>query len=279
MRINLLVQSRKMKATYILLLAMILGAVPLTYSQAVPIPENVVRNAFAGREGAFVVIDCSSGTVRDFRPNASARRLAPCSTFKIWNTLIGLESGILTSADEAFYKWDEQKRSISSWNRDLTLKEAFQASCVPAFQVLARQIGPERMQSWIEKIEYGDRDTSAGIEVFWLPARGRKTILISPREQAQLMHDLVSGKLPFSKTSLAVLREMMTIRTTDNGVLFGKTGSGTDDRGTYVLGWFVGYVESNGKTYSFSCTAEGENIMSKDARAIVETVLEIQGLL
>ena len=71
----------------------------------------------------------------------------------------------------------------------------------------------------------------------------------------------------------------MAIKKTGNGVLFGKSGSGTDDRGIFVLGWFVGYVESNGRTYAFACTAEGENIMSKDARAIVETVLEKQGLL
>jgi beta-lactamase class D len=85
--------------------------------------------------------------------------------------------------------------------------------------------------------------------------------------------------LPFSKASLAVLKNLMTVKRTDKGALFGKTGSGTDDRGIYVLGWFVGYVESNGKTYAFACAAQGENIMSKDARAIVESVLEKQGLL
>jgi hypothetical protein len=35
---------------------------------------------------------------------------------------------------------------------DLTLKEAFQASCVPAFQNLARTIGPVKMQGWLDKI-------------------------------------------------------------------------------------------------------------------------------
>ena len=113
--------------------------------------------------------------------------MAPCSTFKIWNTLIGIESGIISSPDQPFYQWDGEKRSISAWNRDLTLREAFQASCVPAFQNLARQIESERMQYWLDRIEYGDRDTSAGIDVFWLPSKGRKTILISPTEQAQLV--------------------------------------------------------------------------------------------
>ena len=106
------------------------------------IADSIIRNAFAGREGALVIIDCSSGANSDFRPNASAERVAPCSTFKIWNALIGLESGIIASADEAFYRWDGQTRAIPAWNKDLTLQEAFQASCVPAFQALARQIHP-----------------------------------------------------------------------------------------------------------------------------------------
>ena len=159
-----------------------------TYGQTIPIADSIIRNAFAGREGTLVIIDCSSGAISDFRPNAAAERVPPCSTFKIWNALIGFESGIIASAEEPFYRWDGQTRAISAWNKDLTLKEAFQASCVPAFQALARQIDPERMQSWIEKLGYGDRDISAGIDVFWLPAKGRKTILISPVEQAQLMH-------------------------------------------------------------------------------------------
>jgi beta-lactamase class D len=267
----------------ILALCVAMAATALAYGQTpVPIPESVVSTAFAGREGALVVIDCSSGAVSDFRPNVSAERLAPCSTFKIWNALIGIESGIIASADEAFYpfyRWDGETRAIPGWNRDLTLKEAFQASSVPAFQALARQIGPKRMQSWIDKIAYGDCDTSAGIDVFWLPAKGRKTILISPGEQAQLMYKLVSGRLPFSKESLAVLKELMAIKKTDHGMLYGKTGSGTDDRGTFILRWFIGYVESNGRTYTFACTAKGENIMSKHARAIVETILEKQRLL
>lgn len=103
--------------------------------------------------------------------------------------------------------------------------------------------------------------------------------MISPTEQAQLLNKLVTGKLPFSRISLAVFKDLMTVRKTDKGTLFGKTGSGTDDEETYVLGWFVGYVESGGKTYAFACAAQGENIMSKDARDIVETVMESRGLL
>lgn len=268
-----------MKMRYLLAIALILAGTPFTYGQTFPIHESLVNSAFAGRRGAFVIIDCLSGASSDFRPEASSEKLAPCSTFKIWNALIGLESGILSTAEEAFYQWDGVIRPIPDWNRNLTLKEAFRASCVPAFQNLARQIGPRRMQSWINSIGYGDGDLSAGIDIFWLLAKGRKTILISPKEQAQLIGKLVSGKLPFSAKSLAVLKDIMLIKRTGHGILYGKTGSGADDNGTYALGWFVGYVESQGRTYAFACAAKGHNVMGKDARAIVEKVLEGQGLL
>ena len=211
--------------------------------------------------------------------SASMRPLAPCSTFKIWNALIGLENGLLTTADQALYTWDGEERVIAAWNRDLTLREAFQVSCVPAFQALARDIGAERMQHWIDTLAYGDRNTSSGIDVFWLPAKDRRTLLISAIDQVQLISRLVNGRLPFSDSSLAVLKDLMVITETDKGTLYGKTGSGTDEHGAFVLGWFVGYVESGGNTVAFACNAQGPNVMSKNARAIVETVLKEQGLL
>ena len=114
-------------------------------------------------------------------------------------TGIGLEEGLVASPEQSFYEWDGVERSIPAWNQDLSLREAFQASCVPAFQQLARRIGPDRMQKWIEKIGYGNRDISAGIDVFWLPAKGRQTILISPKEQARLIQRIIAGDVPMSE--------------------------------------------------------------------------------
>ena len=96
---------------FLLALCVIIVAQTLAHGQLVPVPESVVRKAFAGREGALVFIDSSSGAVTEFRPKVASESLAPCSTFKIWNALIGLESGIIPFADEAFYRWDGQKRA------------------------------------------------------------------------------------------------------------------------------------------------------------------------
>ena len=240
---------------------------------------SVAKDAFGELDGALVLIDCSSGRARTYRPDLANTRLPPCSTFKIVNALIGIEEAIVTSPQQSFYQWDGVERTIPAWNRDLSFREAFQVSCVPAFQNLARQIGTERMQDWIDKIGYGNRDICAGIDVFWLPSSGRQTILISPMEQAGLIQRIITGDVPFSKRSLAVLKELMFIRDAEAGRLYGKTGSGTDAEGTFVLGWFVGYSESKGNAYAFACIAQGKNVMSRQARAIVEEVLESEGIL
>lgn len=258
----------------LLTFATLLVIVTSGYSDtAVPLSEPNIKAAFAERTGALVVIDVATESCFRFQRELASEKLPPCSTFKIWNTLIGAESGYLTSADQPFYIWDGKQRSITAWNKDLTLKEAFQASCVPAFQNLATRIGRPTMQSWIDKIEYGDRNLAAGIDTFWLPVDGRQSILISPEEQAKLITKLVTGKLPFSQKSIALLKEIMLAQKTERGTLYGKTGSGGD------VGWFVGFVESQGMTYSFACVLKGKNVMGKDAMAIVETVFGRHGLL
>lgn len=254
-----------------------LSLLSTTFGQKFPLPEKSVAEAFAGKTGALVFINTASGATATFNSALAAEPLPPCSTFKIWNTLIGLENGILHSANEPFYQWDGKKRFLPEWNQDLTLKQAFQFSCVPAFQALARKIGKERMQLWIDKLGYGDRDTSAGIDVFWLPAPDRKTILISPTEQAELLAKLVDGKLPVSAHSREVLAEVMLAKPTANGALYGKTGTGTNAEGKYNLGWYAGYLISHGRTYTFACVLKGDGVMGKDARAIVENIAAANG--
>jgi beta-lactamase class D len=202
------------------------------------------------------MIDCLTGAVSYFDSARSAERLPPCSTFKIWNLLIGIESGLVTGANQPFYRWDGDVRSIKDWNKDLTVKEAFQASCVLAFQALARKSEEGPMQNWIQKIGYGDENTSAGIDCFWLPAEGRKPIRISPAEQAQLMQRLASGDVPFSESSRNLLAEIMEFKTTNIGTLYGKTGS-----------------------YAFACSLQGEGASGLQARAATLAILEHQGLL
>lgn len=233
-----------------------------------------------GFDTALVMYNRATRKTTNINPTRSSRRLPPCSTFKIYNTLIGLELGLLKGADEPWYKWDGVNRDIEGWNRDLTLREAFQASAVPAFQILARQIGFERMKGYVDRISYGSMDIASGIDIFWLPRAGKTSIMISADEQVALLNNLLDGKLPFSQKSISILKDIMQVYKTEKGTLYGKTGSGTGPDGKWNLGWFVGFLETNGTAYVFVCNiTDGENPSGKVARAIVENVLKSQGLL
>lgn len=244
-----------------------------------PVTEEEFRAAAGGRKVAFVLVDGASGEREIFDAALAESALPPCSTFKIWNTLIGLDTGVLKSADEPFYTWDGKERFLPAWNRDLTLREAFQASCVPAFQNLARKIGPDRMQAGLDRFGVGDRNMSSGLDVFWLPAPGRKPLLITPVEQADLMSRLAMGTIPASKQALEVLKDVMEVRRTSVGTLYGKTGSAANADGVFHLGWFVGYVESGDRRYGFSLVVKGDGLSGKEARAMVEKILGAAGLL
>jgi beta-lactamase class D len=247
------------------------GAIGIAMSA--PLPLAPIQKAMKDRAGAFVIIDCASGEITDVDAKASAAKLPPCSTFKIWNALFGIEEGILSSPEEPFYPWDGIHRDIAAWNKDLNLRDAFQASCVPAFQQLANRLGADRMNRWLDTIGYGDKNTSAGIDVFWLPAPDRRTILISPKEQAQLLHKLLTGKLPIKPTSLQTLKDLMRVRQTPAATLYGKTGSGTLSAEGTKIGWFVGFIESGERTFAYAAALQGTQASGTETRSLVETIL------
>ncbi|NTV99481.1 MAG: class D beta-lactamase, partial [Chlorobiaceae bacterium] len=176
--------------------------------------QEIDRTLFGAYDTALVIVNRSSGAVTDVNPAISARRMSPCSTFKIYNTLIGLQLGLIKGADDPWYTWDGVHRDIEQWNCNLTLREAFRVSAVPAYQVLARQIGPERMKRYIDQISYGNGGISAGIDIFWLPSPGKTGMLISAKEQVALLNKLLDGKLPFSGKQVKTLREIMLVAET-----------------------------------------------------------------
>ena len=92
----------------------------------------------------------------------------PASTFKIPNSLIALETGVVEDPDKDVFKWDGVTRSIEAWNKDHTLRSAIAVSAVPVYQEIARRIGAERMQKYVDLFDYGNRNIGGGIDQFWL---------------------------------------------------------------------------------------------------------------
>ena len=76
----------------------------------------------------------------------------PASTFKIPNSIIAVELGIIEN-DTTILKWNGEQRKMDIWEKDLSFKDAFRISCVPCYQEIARKIGTIKMKEYLEKFE------------------------------------------------------------------------------------------------------------------------------
>lgn len=209
--------------------------------------ETDFSKFFDGYSGAFVLYDVNNKYYIRHNEVQCNKRLSPCSTFKIPNSLIALETGV--AADENFeLKWDGKKQPIDSWNRDHTLKTAIANSVVWYYRELARRIGEEKMKDYIEKINYGNKDISGGLDKFWLMS----SIAISANEQVEFLKKLYSNQLPFSERTINIVKDIMILEKEDLYVLRGKTGSGESKDSNYTQGWFVGYVTHENNAFIFA---------------------------
>lgn len=196
----------------------------------------------------------------------------PASTFKIPNSIIALETGVVEN-DSTLFKWDGQKRYLKIWEQDLLFREAFQLSCVPCYQDVARRIGPERMKEYLQKLQYGNMvvDT-ATIDLFWLEGASE----ISPFQEIDFLKRFYLSELPISKRTETMVKSMMVIETTDQYKLSGKTG--WTIRNGHNNGWFVGFVETSEKVYFFATNIEPSEAFNMDMFAIIRREITEKGL-
>lgn len=176
-------------------------------------------------------------------PLAARVGTVPASTFKIVNSLIGLETGAITPAYQ--FKWDGKPRRLKVWEQDFDLAGAFKASCLPCFQEIARRVGKSRMQDWLAQFGYGNQDMGGGLEHFWLKGKLR----VSPLEQVYFLRRLANAMLPVAPAHMEAVRGMMQLDVRDGRRLYGKTGWSD---ATENIGWFVGWVEGNGPRVYFA---------------------------
>jgi len=204
---------------------------------------------FQGFQGAFVLYDLNRTQYIRHNPKRCGERFLPASTFKIMNSLIGLETGVIP--DEKYViKWDGEQYNIPSWNQDHTLKTAMHYSVVWYYQELARRVGKEKMQHYMNAVCYGNQDISGQIDTFWLEGGLR----ISADEQVEFLKRLYQGDLPLSQRSMNIVKEILVLEKAESYQLTGKTGS--VQRITPHEGWFVGYLETKGNVYFFATNYE-----------------------
>lgn len=174
----------------------------------------------------------------------------PASTFKIPNTAIGLEMGILANRNSVF-RWDGIERSVANWNQDLSVEDAYAYSCVPCYQWLAREAGPERINTFLDSLEYSSFTVSPdSVDIFWL----RGSASINQLEQIEFLRKLNHREFSLASHTYNELKAIMKMDSFPEYALYGKTGW-SNDQG-YNNGWFVGYLISSGETIYFATNLE-----------------------
>jgi len=207
--------------------------------------RSEIREALAkrftdeGTVGTFVGYKVDDYLVIASDKDRSGEAKLPASTFKIPNSLIALETGVVEDPDKDVFKWDGVKRAIEPWNKDHTLRSAIAVSAVPVYQEIARRIGPERIQKYLDLFDYGNRDIGGGIDQFWLTGALR----IDPVQQVDFVDRLRRGVLPIGKRSQDLVRDIIPVTKVGDAVIHAKSGLLGAERGEPSLGWMVGWAE------------------------------------
>src|SRR6267378_1520553 len=204
------------------------------------IREDLARHfTDEGTVGTFVGYKIDDYLIIASDKDRSGEAKLPASTFKIPNSLIALETGVVGDPDKDVFKWDGVTRPIEAWNKDHTLRSAIAASAVPVYQEIARRVGAERMQKYLDLFEYGNRDIGGGIDQFWLTGNLR----IDPVQQVDFVDRLRRGVLPVSKRSQELVRDILPVTKVGDSIIRAKSGLLGAERGEPSLGWMVGWAE------------------------------------
>jgi len=200
----------------------------------------------AGTAGTFVGYKVDDYLIIASDGNRSGEARLPASTFKIPNSIIALETGVVGDPDKDVFKWDGVVRSIDAWNKDHTLRRAIAVSAVPVYQEIARRIGAERMQKYLDLFEYGNRDIGGGIDQFWLTGALR----IDPVQQVDFVDRLRRGALPVSKRSQEQVADILPVTKAGDSIIRAKSGLLGAEQGR--LGWMVGWAEKGSASTVFA---------------------------
>lgn len=198
----------------------------------------------SGVTGVFVLWEPDSARLQTSDTIRLDSGFLPASTFKIFNSLVALQTGAV--ADEhTIIPWDSVVRR-PEWNVDMDMATAIERSCVPWYQEVARRAGPGHMQHWLDTVHYGNAVIGDSIHLFWLQGGLR----ITPLQQVHFVQALNEERLPFDRRHQRTVKRILPGDSTSTWRLRGKTGWAIRVQEEY--GWYVGWVERAGRTAYFA---------------------------
>jgi beta-lactamase class D len=220
-----------------------------------PMDRTEVREEFKAHfdafdvDGAFLLYDMTTDRWVAYHLEMADMPMTPASTFKIMNSLVGVETGVIDDWHFVI-PWDGVMRQYDIWNRNHTLQSAFTHSAVWYYQELARRVGEQRMRHYLKAAGYGNQDMSGGIDRFWLTGGGLR---ITPLEQIEFLRRLHDDELPFSKRTMNIVKDIMVSERAIGHVIRSKTGWGSQSMEVPMeIGWYIGWLETPQGDYLFA---------------------------
>ena len=201
---------------------------------------------FGKYEGSFVLYDLGNDAWSIHDIEHATLRVAPDSTYKIYDALFGLEEGVITPED-SFIAWNGESYPFEAWNADQTLQSAMTSSVNWYFQTVDEQLGASDVYSYVQEIGYGNENMSGDFSSYWMES----SLEISPIEQVELLTKLQNNSFGFAPENINAVKDAICLSASDAGTFYGKTGTGRVN-GQDINGWFVGFVETEDNTYFFA---------------------------
>ena len=208
---------------------------------------------FEQHDGSFVLYNLNSDQWSLYNMDMATTRTAPNSTYKIYDALFALEEDLITP-EYSLISWNQEDYPFETWEQDQTLQTAMSDSVNWYFETLDNQIGKDVLQSYIQKIGYGNENLGSNLSSYWMES----TLKISPVEQVELLNAFYQNTFGFAPENIQTVKNSIQLFSSAHGTLYGKTGTGRID-GQDVSGWFIGFVETPENTYFFATNIQSEN--------------------
>lgn len=251
----------------------IIAAVTLVISSGLALGQDtdVVAEVFAAEnvEGTLIIARADGTPLHVFNAERSRTRFSPASTFKIPNTLIALDAGVVTSKESPF-SWDGSEKGREAWNQDQTLESAFRISCVWCYQEIARDVGSAQYAPYLAGINYGNQEIGDRVDMFWLNG----DLKISAAEQISFLSAMFNYEVPYTRNHVDLVKEIMLVEQTADYSLYAK--SGWTGAGLHT-GWFVGYIEKGNDVWLFAMNMDMDKVEQARLRKDL-TVRSLQAL-
>lgn len=228
--------------------------------------EKIFKNKEV--EGTLVLESLNTKKVDIYNEKRANTSFSPASTFKIPNTLIALNEGVVNK--DSIIVWDKKVREFDAWNKDQTLQSAFKSSCVWCYKEFASKIGVEKYKKYLKELNYGNKRIGKDVTDFWLD----ESLRITAFEEIRFLKQLQANNLAFKQEDIDTLKNIMIDEKNENYTLRAKTGW----EGRY--GWYVGYIETKDDVWFFAMNIDTK---SKDdlpkRKAITLETLKLKGII